>query len=443
MLSRLQDLLRRKFILSQLVVLLVWFVIELAGYGTGLLAYIARHPLTNTDGFHINDLWLGSAPPGPVRLSRAERAAVAARIGNAFGGNPPKHTTLAELRWMYALKPGSLCVWRGGNVASDPAECNRIERAHVVFTTLLKVMHPKTEVLMLEEARSNKGDVALFAFFVGIRGKPQILVDLSRVRPDVWDKSQGFLLKAYHGNGLTEIPLGTDVNGQQMFIVDDPGAFDRRTPSCSASNCMAQLLLYGFGTDASVDSLGKRTSRNLTEIALSEALEQRFKLFAAVMNQQQAPTPKATYDKTFKPRKFGVTVFDTALLKRKLDEALGAGASERAVFSPFGFHVAFGSVYGILLDGRLYTIWDGGAPHASLGTDKFVFHIRAARKLTEITGVRSSRGVHIIPFPVGATTGQVTLTVHKFIEQQGEPWSEFSDFEAVFTRLIAERAPIR
>jgi hypothetical protein len=113
------------------------------------------------------------------------------------------------------------------------------------------------------------------------------------------------------------------------------------------------------------------------------------------------------------------------------------------VFSPFGFHVAFGSVYGILLDGRLYTIWDGGAPHASLGTDKFVFHIRAARKLTEITGVRSSRGVHIIPFPVGATTGQVTLTVHKFIEQQGEPWSEFSDFEAVFTRLIAERAPIR
>ena len=119
MLAWAQDLLRRKYLLLQFLALLVWLVIEISGYGFGLLSSLLHRHLTNADGFHVSDLLNGAPPPGPVRLSRAERDAVNARVTAAFDGNSPKHDELAGLRWMYELKSGALCNLRGGKLMSN------------------------------------------------------------------------------------------------------------------------------------------------------------------------------------------------------------------------------------------------------------------------------------------------------------------------------------
>ena len=218
------DLLRRRFILFQILALLFWLGLELAGYGFGALDGLMQRRLTNADQSTIGT-WIAGAPPGPVRLSRAERSDIEARIKQIFGVDPPKHVRLSELEWMYELKPGSFCRWRGSNVETDPKECNRLARTVPIFQALLEAMHPKTETLMLEEVTGFKSDKITVAFFVGRSGKGKILFDLSRVASSNWDHGKGFKLKAYHAGGLTDLPLGKAQSvGSGLFLIDDPGA---------------------------------------------------------------------------------------------------------------------------------------------------------------------------------------------------------------------------
>ena len=192
MLNALLELLRRRYIVFQMVAVAIWLALELSGYGFGVLDGIFRRPLTNADRSGVGNLLSGAPPLGPVRLSRAERSALQQRLTASFAGAPPKHVQLSDLKSMYVLKPGSRCDWRGSNVASDPKECNQLKEATPLFQALLASMHPKTEALMLEELRGYKGDAITIAFFLGRSGKPQILFDLSRVNGEKWNHAKGY-----------------------------------------------------------------------------------------------------------------------------------------------------------------------------------------------------------------------------------------------------------
>lgn len=438
--AKLLALLKNKYFGLQLFALCLWLGFEIAGYGTGVLSYLVRRDVTDADGWHISNLWHGAPPPGPIRLTKEERAAVVSRVSAAFNGSPPKHSTLSDLRFLYQPR-GGLCDWRGANVASDPKECNSIKQAHPLFAALIAAMHPKTEILQWEEVSSGRGDRVLIAFFIGVSGKPQMLVDLSAVRGDHWDIDKGFVLKAYHGKGLTTLTLGTEFGaaGSRMYLVDDPHTFPRRDPACAANACLARLLVYGYDRSNTRDSLGKPVLQNIADVVITEVLEQRHRLLAAVMGTPgtgasvvavSTPVDAWTNDK------FGVTKFQTIHLQRKLDAILGAGATERGMFSPFGYRVAFGSVYGFSLDGAHYVIWDGGTPHRSLGTDRMLFRIVERGTVREVKDVRGTEGVHVLALPSAWRSKGLQLNVHKAAQPDGKPWSWFSEFSEVFEPLI-------
>lgn len=435
--GKLLALLKTRYISLQLCALGLWLIFELTGYGTGVLGYLARRDVTNADGWHISNLWRVAPPPGPVRLTQAERAAVASRISAAFNGNPPKHATLSEMRFIYQPR-GGLCDWRGANIASDPKECNSLKRADPLFAALLAVMHPKTEILQWEEVTSDKGDRILIAFFAGTGGKPQMLLDLTAIRRDHWDLDKGFVLKAWHGKGLTTLTLGPEVggSGSLMFLIDDPNGFPRRDPKCANSGCLARLLVYGFDRTEARDSLGKPVLRNLADVVLNETLEQRHRLLAAALGTQVAKSQETVPVDAWQNDKFGVTKFETIHLQRKLDAILGAGATGRGMFSPFGYRVAFGTVYGFALDGAHYVIWDGGTPYKSLGTDQMLFRLLDRGTTREVKDVRSAGGVHVLALPQSWRTKGLQLTVHKAIQPDGKPWSWFSEFNEIFEALI-------
>lgn len=421
-----QTLFRRRYGLLQFVAITFWLILEIAGYGTGALQALFHRPLTNTGGWRFNDLIAGAPPQGPIRLSKSERDAQGQRIATAFGANVPKHDTLPELRFLYQPKSG-LCDWRAVNVAGDAMKCNDLKSATPLFLALLRHTHPKTETLILREVAGYKGDQVTVAFFVGANGKPQILIDLSRVSSTTWDMGKGFVLKAYGGKGLSEIPLGMPVDGERLYVVADPGAMPRRDPSCASAGCSARLLLYGYAP-GTTDSLGRPVTRNLADIVLDEPLEQRFKLFAAVRGEN-GPAPVATLDTSYQPKSFAVTQFEMVHLRSKLDGVMGDGATDRALFSPIGYHVAFGTVYAFALDGRLHLIWDGGTPHRSLGTDAFVF--RLAGKT--ISPLGNARGLYVLPL----SSTPAKLTVQKAIEPNSKPWSEFDDFLSLIRPIEA------
>ncbi|MEQ1717093.1 MAG: hypothetical protein ABL907_14085 [Hyphomicrobium sp.] len=435
MLNALLELLRRRYIAFQMVAVVFWIALELSGYGFGVLDGLFRRPLTNADRSGIGNLLSGAPPPGPIRLSRPERTALQERLTARFAGAPPKHVVLADLKSMYALKPHSLCDWRGSNVASDPKECNQLKEATPLFQALLASMHPKTEALMLEEVRGYKGDAIKIAFFLGRSGKPQILFDLSRVNGEKWNHAKGYLLKAYHGTSLTELALGKEQAwGDRIFLIDDPGRLNPRPGSCGAAGCPALLLLYGYDHQNFRDTEGKLSTQNLVDLTIGGDLEQRFDLFAALLGQK-VTVPPALPPVAFEQERFGVTKFETIHLDRKIEAVFGAGAAARVVYSPVAYRVAFGTVLGVALDGKLYTLWNGGPGYAELGTDRFVFDIIENGKTRRLDDVKGGGGVYALPYSGTAGGANVRLEVRKFIDQAGKPWSEFSDFGAVFGPL--------
>ena len=440
MLNALLELLRRRYFAFQMVAVAIWIVLELSGYGFGVLDGIFRRPLTNADKSGIGNLLSGAPPPGPIRLSRPERAALQERLMTRFAGVPPKHVQLSDLKSMYVLKSGSWCDWRGSNVASDPKECNQLKETTPLFQALLASMHPKTEALMLEEVRGYKGDAIKIAFFLGRSGKPQILFDLSRVNGANWNHAKGYILKAYHGGGLTELSLGKELsNGDRLCLIDDPGQLQRRRGMCGEVTCPALLLLYGVDHQGYRDTEGKLATQNLVDLSIGSDLEKRFDLFAALIGQK-VTVPPALPPVAFQQERFGVTKFETVHLDRKLDALFGEGAAARVVYSPVAYRVAFGTVLGITLDGKLYTLWNGGPGYPSLGTDRFVFDIIDNGKTRRLDNVKDSGGVYALAFS-GSTAGMnARLEVRKFTVQAGAAWSEFSDFADVFKAL---REPTR
>ncbi len=423
-------ILQRYFVALQIIAVLFWLGLELAGYGFGLLDGLLQRRLTNAETPRGIGGLVSRAPPGPVRLTRGEREALRSRLAATFGASPPKHTTLSDLRWMYELKSGSLCDWRGSNVASDAVECNRLTRTTPFFQALLAAMHPKTEMLMLEEITGRKGDQVLAAFFLGSNGKPQILFDLSRVDTRHWDAAKGFKLKAYHGGGLSEIALGEPINRDaRVYRIDDPGKLARRRADCHQVHCMAVLLLYGHDHQGYRNTEGVLATDNLADIAITADLERRFDLFAAALGTGM-PAPAVVAPVPYRIERFGVTKFETVKLERKLLALLGADAASRVLYSPYGYDVAFGRVFGIMLDGSFYALWDGGPGYASLGTDRMVFDVIESGKRRRLDNVRSAGGVYLLPH-----SGPAPIEVRKFIAQDGEPWSSFAGFDELFAPL--------
>ena len=430
MLMAIFNLFRRSYLLLQGVALMIWLGLELAGYGFGLLDGPLGRRLTNAEAPRGIGRLLSRAPPGPVRLSRSEREALRRRMLAAFGNAPPKHTMLSELRWMYELKSGSLCDWRGSNVASDTAECNRLTRTTPFFQALLEAMHPKTEMLMLEEITGHKGDKVLLAFFVGTDGKPKILFDLARIDTGKWDPAKGFKLRAYHGGGLSEIALGEPVNRDaRAFLIVDPGKLTRRRADCDQAHCTALLLLYGYDYQGYRNTEGQLTTNNLADISVTPDLERRFDLFAVALGTAM-PAPATVAPVPYTIERFGVTKFQTIELDRKLEALLGVDAAKRVLYSPYGYDVAFGRVFAITLDGTLYALWDGGTGYARHGTDRLVFDVIEGGKRRRLENVRSAGGVYLLPY-----SGPAGIEVRKFIAQDGKPWSSFESFTDLFAPL--------
>ncbi len=103
---------------------------------------------------------------------------------------------------------------------------------------------------------------------------------------------------------------------------------------------------------------------------------------------------------------------------------MGVGTTDRARFSPYGYRVAFGTVFGFALDGKHYPIWDGGTSYKSLGPDTMVFHIEQHSSSRAVGGVLSADGVYVLPYP-GNSTGEKSarLVIHKANEPTDKHWS--------------------
>jgi hypothetical protein len=331
---------------------------------------------------------------------------------------------------MYALKSGSLCDIRDSHIASDPADCNRLARVTPFFSALLNGMHPRTEALLMEDVQGYGGNFVRAAFFVGSNGRPQILLDFSRIAAGQWDLSKGFKLKVHHGDGLVDLPLGRSVDSAGLlYQVDDPGVLKRRRGDCGGAFCPAVLLLYGYGMHPARDTEGAEVATNLADIKINERLEHRFAFYAALLGKPaslSAPLPVAAYT----IERFGVTTFDTVHLERKLAEIFGSDAAARIDYGAVGYRVAFGQVFAIRLDGALYTLWDGGPGYPSLGTDRMVFDVVSLLGRRRLEGVRSARGLYVLPY-----SGTDRLEVRKYVAQDGEPWSSFDRMSDLIAEL--------
>lgn len=440
MLARLGTFFLRSYIGWQIAAFIIWIGIELAGYGFGVLDALFRRPLTNAEGRRPLDLVVGAPPAGPMRLTRDEQAAVAKRLSDTFGASIPKHDQLADLQVFYQLAPGSLCDWkRGTNIAFDPKECNKLASSDPFFLGLLQNMHPKTQHVFWREAKASSGGTIQVGFFIGLKGKPQILFDFSRVGPGNFDLSRGFPMLVHHagGTGSTDFDLGQPLGiGARLYLIDDPGTFPRRNASCDQPACFARIHLYAYLGDGTGDSMGRPVRRNLADVALDADLERRFAFYAALQGKAAPASTAARIETKYEITDFAVTRYELAMLKRKFDEAMGDGAFERAVFAPVAYHVAFGKVFGIRLDGKFYVIFEAAISNARLGTDKPTFRLADGRTSTLVEGVKSAREVHVLPYPGAGTAKSGTrLLVFKANAPDGTagaPWSEFDRFDKLF-----------
>jgi hypothetical protein len=445
MLSRIGTALLRGYIGWQIFALVIWIGVEIAGYGFGVVDALFRRPLTNANGTRPLDWLTGGPPLGPVRLSKAEQKAVSDRLSAAFGGTVPKHEELAQMRSFYKLKPGTMCDWRNiGNIAADPQECNKLASSDLFFLALLQNMHPKTQHLFWREIPASSGGHIQVAFFTGLKGKPQILFDFSRIASGKFDLSRGFQSLVHHGRGATDIDLGTalDMGKGRLHLIDDTGTFQRRTLDCDRPACLARIHLYAILTDTT-DSMGRPTRNNLADVGLDPDLEQRFK-FYSVLKGETVPSvpPVGKIETKYKVTDFAVSDFQLVHIKEPFSAAMGLGAFERATFAPVGYHVAFGTVFGVRLDGKLYTVFQPAISHTGLGTDRFVFKAVNGRDSTVIDGVKSARDVHVLPYPGSAAPKSGTrLTINKAIapngRSDGRDWSEFESFDKLFAALAS------
>lgn len=425
---------RNIYIAMQLCALLVFLILDLCGYGLGIFKHLFSRPLTYSGSFHVGDLVLGARPLGPNRQSHSERAQTAARIQAAFSGSPPAYKLLNELTDHYQLQDGALCHFRGENIARETNACNTLQSASRFYLALLAAMHPRNEALLISNVTGHKGDPITAAFFPDKNGKPKILIDLSRVRGSLWDTRKGFRLKAYNGEGVAEIPLQGMEKSRGIFLIDDPGILSRRDARCARPACFARLLLYGYDHEGFRNATtGELSTRNLADLILDADIEKRFAFYTAALGNPVA-VPTIRLDTSYKPSKNVVTDRDTALMKRDLDAAMGAGTTSRALFSPVSYNVAFGSVYAFLLDGKPHLIWRGGTPYPSLGTDSFVFYWQTEAGKQPVSPLGHSGGLWVLPIPP-ASLRSPTLLVHKSIQPAGDPWSSFSDFVAVMAPL--------
>ena len=433
MFPRLLAALRENYIGLQLWALVIYLVVDACGFGLGIFAHIANRPLANTGKFHIGNLFVGAPPIGPIRLTHTERAAANARIAAAFAGAPPKTKQLAEMLSFYRPK-NVLCVWKPDNIAMEAKDCNDLANAHPFYLALLGAMHPKAERLLYVITTGYKGDEVVVAFFPGKNGKPKILIDLTGVNGARWNRSLGYRLKVYSGQGVAEVSLKGAAQGSNILLIDDPGELTRRDATCEQPNCFARILLYGYNFEGFRNAATKELSTdNLADIVIDLDLEKRFALYAAILGKPVA-TPKVKLDMSYKPEKTAVTSYHTVHLKRDLDAAMGAGTTDRALFSPMGYLVPFARIVAFRLDGKQHLIWDGGTPYPSLGTDAFVFHWKRGSTLEPVTPIGHSGGVWVLPVPPPQAKMPM-LVVHKSIQPTGKPWSWFSDYGAVLGPL--------
>lgn len=429
--------LRGKYVALQIWALVIYLVLDACGLGLGILKHIFNRPLTSTGKFHIGNWIVGAPPPGPNRLSNIERAKVTERIRAAFNGSPPEYKLLADLTGHFVLKDQAMCFFTSEAIARRPEDCNALTSASRFYMELLRTMHPKTEVLLYATTTGYKGDSIAAAFFPDKAGKLKILLDLSRVSDSRWNTSLGYKMKIYTGDGVAEVSLKNAEKASGIFLIDDPGALARRDKSCERSGCVARLILYAYDHQGFRNAAtGVLSTNNLADIEFTTHIEKRFALFAAALDKN-VTAPKVAHDMSYKPEKTAITIWHRTHLQRDLDAALGAGTNTRALFSPMGYRVAFGTVIAFSLEGRHHLIWNGGTPHSTLGTDNFVFHWKSGNALEPVTPLGHSRGVWVLPLPPKRLK-QPTLVVHKAIQPTGKPWSWFSDFEAVLEPLMKQ-----
>lgn len=438
--SAITGLFRRRYVGLQIAAVLLWLALELVGYGVGLLSFLTRRGVTDAAPPGLRDL-VDRPPPGPMRLDPAAQKALAARLAAAFPDGVPAHMELKELRQHYVLESGALCESRRGiTVAGDGRDCNRIRSSSPFFTALLKAMHPRTQHLILRETAARPGGRARAAFFVGTDETPRILLDLSGVASEHWDFAKGFRLLASHGGGIgaTELKLGEPVAiGERLFLIADPGQF-RRTGMCPPPGCPAQLIIKGFDAEGTEDLLGKPVAKTIAEIVLDEVLERRFRFYDALRGRPAAPPPQPRLETRYAPVPFAVTTYTVRLMRTEIERAV-AGSIAELVFAPIGFHVAFGTVIAFRKGDAIFIAWDGGAPYASIGTDRMLVRYRIGGRLIEPQTRHGGRGVYVVPGePCLPQPAACELVVHKAIAPDDPPWSGLDDVAPLLRPLMTQ-----
>jgi hypothetical protein len=395
-----------------------WFILAcIAAVGIGVVlgagwipkAWIAAEPVRKVVGL--------GPPAGPIRLTAAARQEADKRLAAVFKGKVPEHTTLEAQSGEYALDR-SRCETRSDGLVDCP-----VASASPFFRSLLAESDPKVEHVFLAAkwlAPPSFAGGMRGAFILGRDGKVKVLVEVAgAVRELVAVKRAAGIVTEQdlylHFRAVAGAP--------GIYMADDPGDLKRRVGGGFAS------LVF---QDREQAPLGERQPfRNIADLVITPALEQRHKFFAILKGRPyQEPDPRSEVRRSFRVTSFhprsaiGMGADDVrALAKRVLPDASRAVFSEKAAVMPGC------DIYAFRIGEEKYL----GLSHGQAG--KLTFGVRRGGTVTRIEGVkfdesRTGVGAVVVPFPLrAALQGNEQLVIYH---------ADYGDEEhIVFAELLA------
>jgi hypothetical protein len=393
-----------------------WFILAcFAAVGIGIVlgagwipkAWMAAEPVRKVVGL--------GPPAGPIRLTAAERQEADKRLQAAFKGKVPEHTTLAQ-SGEYALDR-SRCETRADGLVDCP-----VASASPFFRALLAESDPKVEHFFLAAkwlAPPSFAGGMRGAFILGRDGKVKIVVEVAgAVRELVAVKRAAGI--------VTEQDLYLRfraVSGAPgIYMAHDPGDLKRRVDGGFASLVFQDLEQAPLGE--------KPPFRNIADLVITPALEQRHKFFAILKGKPYTePNPGSEVRQSFRVVSFhprsaiGMGADDVrALAKRVLPDASRAVFSEKAAVMPgcdiYAFRIAEEKYLGL----------------STVHAGKLAFGVRRGAIVTRIEGKFDEGpgrvGAVVVPFPLrAALQGNEQLVIYD---------TDYGDEEhLVFTELLA------
>jgi hypothetical protein len=399
-----------------------WFILAcVAAVGIGVVlgagwipkAWMAAEPVRKVVG-------LGPAA-GPIRLTADARQEADKRLQAAFKGKVPDHTTLEAQSGEYALDR-SRCETRSDGLVDCP-----VLSASPFFRSLLAESDPKVEQFFLAAkwlAPPSFAGGMRGAFILGRDGKVKIVVEVAGAVRE--------LVAVKRAAGIaTEQDLylrfRAVAGAPGIYMADDPGDLKRRVDGGFASLVFQDLEQAPLGE--------RQPFRNIADLVITPALEQRHKFFAILKDKPyQEPNPRSEERPrvrvvSFQPRSsIGMGVDDV----RALADGVLPGAS-RAVFSERAAVIWGGDIYAFRIGEERYL----GLSHVQ--ADKLAFGVRRAGTVSRIEGVKAGAprrlGAVVVPFPLRmALRGDEQLVIYH-ADYGDEEHVVFTELQALFEGL--------